>query len=245
MRTRYDDDLDRISRKYGKEIEVSITKAAVGTGMLVFSEYNRGRPYFITFRPILHQVSRLSDEELERYVEYDKRLEKTKFLVNVLKNQGVDVFDLETEISLCESKLMEGAFDIVDIYLEGLEPRIKGEFEKRGMKIPEYKPELLEEKEIERIVEEAEKEREKFLENFKKEISIEYLKETVEKIKKMIKEAKAKGIDTFTYEIDLERIPAEIKILEISKEVKGMQDLAFKLNNMEKEIEKLIKREKK
>jgi hypothetical protein len=240
FRTRYEDDLDRISRKYGKEVEVGIIKASVGTGMLVFSEYNRGRPYFISFRPILHQVSRLSDEELEKYISYDKKLEEIKFWIKVLKEKGVDTFDIETEFGLCESKLMEGAFDVVDIYLETLEPRVKAEFEKIGMKVPKYKPELVEEKEIKKVVEEAEKEREEFLKKFKEEISIDKLKEKVKEIEKLIKQAKSKGKDTFTYEIDLERIPAEIKILEISKEVKGMQDLAFKLAKMEEELKKLL-----
>jgi uncharacterized membrane protein/DNA polymerase III delta prime subunit len=240
FKTRYEDDLDRISRKYGKEVEVGIIKASVGTGMLVFSEYNRGRPYFISFRPILHQVSRLSDEELDKYVAYDKKLEEIKFWIKVLKEKGVDTFDIETEFGLCESKLMEGAFDVVDIYLETLEPRVKAEFEKIGMKVPEYNPELVEEKEIKKVVEEAEKEREEFLKKFKEEISIDKLKEKVKEIEKLIKQAKSKGKDTFTYEIDLERIPAEIKILEISKEVKGMQDLAFKLAKMEEELKKLL-----
>ncbi|MCS7123543.1 MAG: DUF87 domain-containing protein, partial [Candidatus Aenigmarchaeota archaeon] len=244
MRSRYEDDLDRISRKYGKEIELSVVKASVGTGMIVFSEYNRGRPYFVSFRPILHQVSRLSDEELEKYVSYDKRLEEVKFLINFLKKSGVDVFDLEIELGLCETKLMEGAFDVVDIYLESLEPRVKGEFKKRRIEIPEYKPELIEEKEIEKIVKKAEMEREKFLKKFKEKITIEYLNEMVKEVKELIKEAKNKGIDTFTYEIDLERIPTEIKIVEISKEVKGMQDIAFKLNNIKSELEKLIKEKK-
>jgi len=182
----------------------------------------------------------LSDEELEKYVAYDKKLEEIKFWIRVLKEKGVDTFDIETEFGLCESKLMEGAFDVVDIYLETLEPRIKAEFEKIGMKVPKYKPEMIEEKEIKKAIEEAEREREEFLKKFKEEISIEKIKEKMKKVQKLIKEAKLKGKDTFAYEIDLERIPAEIKILEISKEVKGMQDLIFKLSKMEEELKKLM-----
>ncbi len=244
MRTRYEDDLNRISRKYGKEIALSVIKAAVGTGMLVFSEYNRGRPYFVSFRPILHQVSRLSDEELEKYVKYDKRLEELKFLIRVLKERGVDVFDLETEFSLCETKLMEGAFDVIDIYLESLEPRVRGEFEKRGWKVPKYKVEFVEEKEIKKAVEKAERERKKFLKKFGKEVNLRTLEEKFKKLQALVKDAKAKGIDTFVYEVELERVPADLKILKATKEVKGMQDLAFKLERMESEIRKLLRKRK-
>jgi len=235
MRTRYEGDLDRIVRKYGKEIEQSIIKAAVGTGMIVFSEYNRGRPFFVSFRPILHQVSRLSDEELEKYVKYDKKLEEIKFLIEILKKHKVDTFDLEAEYNLCESKLMEGAFDIVDIYLESLEPRVKKEFEKRKIKIPKYKLELIEAKEIEKIVEEAKKEREKYKKGKEKSID-----ERIKELEELIEKARKKGIDTFIYEINLDRIKSDIKIAEMSKE--SVEDLIFRIDELEKEIRKELKK---
>ena len=46
------------------------------------AEYNRGRPYFINFRPILHSTRRLPDEELEKY-----DLIK-KYLLNSNENLG-------------------------------------------------------------------------------------------------------------------------------------------------------------
>jgi len=125
MRTRYEGDLERIRMKYGEEYVSGIVKASVGTGMLVYSEYNRGRPYFVEFRPILHQVTRLSDKELEEYDTRARKIEEMKKIVENAKRRGVDVFDVETELKLAESKLSQGEFEMVDIYLEGLEPRIR------------------------------------------------------------------------------------------------------------------------
>ncbi len=125
MRTRYEGDLQRIKMKYGEDYVSGIVKAGVGTGMIVYSEYNRGRPFFVEFRPLLHQVTRLTDRELEEYDRRSVRIEEMKRVIESAKKRGVDTFDLETEISLAEDKLMEGAFEMVDIYLEGLEPRIR------------------------------------------------------------------------------------------------------------------------
>ena len=138
MRTRYEGDLERIRMKYGENFVLSVVKASVGTGMFVFSEYNKGKPYFISFRPILHQVTRLSDKELEEYDKRDRKIEELKFYITKLKRSGVDVFDLETELKLAESKLAQGAFEVVDIYLEGIEPRIRKEFERHKIKIPKF-----------------------------------------------------------------------------------------------------------
>ncbi|MEM4680708.1 MAG: DUF87 domain-containing protein, partial [Nanopusillaceae archaeon] len=166
LRTRYEGDLKRIKMKYGDEFVTQIVRANIGVAMISNSEYNRGRPYFIKFRPILHQVTRLSDKELESYAKRDAEIEKLRFYVEVLKNNNVDTFDIETELNLAESKLMQGAFDIVDIYLEELIPRVKKEFEKRRIKMPEYKEVLIEKEDIENIVELAKKER-KDLESIK------------------------------------------------------------------------------
>ncbi|RLG18900.1 hypothetical protein DRN75_00320, partial [Nanoarchaeota archaeon] len=123
-RTRYEKDLERIARKYGEEIAKSVVKASVGTGMLVFSEYNKGRPYFIEFRPILHQVKRLSDEELDKYTLYDKRITKIRRKIKEMEKKGVDTFNLKIELELAESKLAKGQFDMVETFLNELEPKL-------------------------------------------------------------------------------------------------------------------------
>jgi hypothetical protein len=124
MWTRDEDELARIAERYGPDYMRSVMKAAVANGMMVNSDYNKGRPYFINFRPLLHQLSRLSDAELKEYQKYDERLEDVKFKLSKLKEKGVDIFDTEIEVKLAETKLEEGAFDMVSIYLDSVEPRI-------------------------------------------------------------------------------------------------------------------------
>ncbi|RLI90431.1 MAG: hypothetical protein DRO95_06220 [Candidatus Altiarchaeales archaeon] len=124
MRTRYEGDLNRIRMKYGENIMKSVLKAQVGTGMLQNSQYNHGRPYFITFRPLLHHPRRLSDKELDMYERYDMRIESLRNILDRAKKRGIDVFDLELELDLTLSNLKKGSFDIVDMYLESLEPRV-------------------------------------------------------------------------------------------------------------------------
>ncbi|MEM2878942.1 MAG: Ig-like domain-containing protein, partial [Candidatus Hadarchaeales archaeon] len=134
MWTRDEEELARITEKFGVEHMQSISKAPVGYGMIVNSDYNRGRPYYVNFRPILHQVSRLTPDELKRYYEADERVEDVKFKVRKLEEKGVDTFDVRVELDLAEKKLEEGAFDMVDLYLESLEPGVERLCEKHGLK---------------------------------------------------------------------------------------------------------------
>ncbi|MEM0480700.1 MAG: DUF87 domain-containing protein [Candidatus Aenigmatarchaeota archaeon] len=222
MRTRYEGDLERIKMKYGEEFVSSIVKANVGTGMIVNAEYNRGRPYFVSFRPILHQVTRLSDKELEEYDKRDRKIEELKFYLEVLKKHEVDVFDIETELKLAESKLMQGAFDIVDIYLEGIEPRIRKEFEKRKIKMPKYVEEVSKE-EIEKLIEKAKEEREKIAKEEK--VSYDKIVEEIKSIEELIKELRKEGKDTFDLEIEYERIKSKLKVYEKTKDEKLLEEI--------------------
>ncbi|OYT54415.1 MAG: hypothetical protein B6U72_02525 [Candidatus Altiarchaeales archaeon ex4484_2] len=125
LRTRYEGDLSQIKMKYGEAVMRSIVKARVGTGMLQNSHYNRGNPYFVTFRPLLHNPRRLSDKELELYEKYDLKIESLKLKVRRAKAMGVDVFDPELELGLALENLKKGSFQIVDMYLGDLEEDIK------------------------------------------------------------------------------------------------------------------------
>ncbi|MFC2154468.1 hypothetical protein ACFLRC_03175, partial [Candidatus Altiarchaeota archaeon] len=136
MRTRYERDLERIKMKYGEDILKSIIKANVGTGMIQNSQYNNGRPYFVSFRPIYHNISRLSDEEIENYDKYNNRLNQLFDLVDELKAQEIDIFDVELELKLSSDNLKKGAFDVVEMYLETLEPRVKELYEKNTGRKP-------------------------------------------------------------------------------------------------------------
>jgi len=132
MRTRYEGDLERIKMKYGEDILRSVVKSAVGTGMVQNAEYNKGRPYFVSFRPLLHNPHRLSDEELDNYDKFNKEITKLQDKLEILKKGGLDVFDLELELNLALDNVRKGSFDVVKMYLESLGPRIEDEFSKMG-----------------------------------------------------------------------------------------------------------------
>ena len=126
MRTKYEGDLERLKLKFGEDAARSIVKESIGSGMVQNSEYNNGQPYFVSFRPLLHNIVRLSDTELSQYEEYNTKVEKLEFEMEKLRSQGEDVLDLELEINLARDKVKKGAFNIVEIYLESLEQKIEG-----------------------------------------------------------------------------------------------------------------------
>jgi hypothetical protein len=232
MRTRYEGDLERIKMKYGENYVSSIVKANVGAGMVVFSEYNKGRPYFVQFRPILHQVTRLTEKELSEYTKRDRKIEELRFYLEYLKENGIDVFDLETELNLAESKLMQGAFDIVDIYLEGLIPSIKRVFNKNNLKIPKYTEELVKKEEIEKTIEKAKAEREKI--EKKEKISYEEVSKEFEDILELVKDLKEKGKDTFDIELEIEKMKASLKMYEKVKERSILEEIQKKIEEIKR-----------
>src|SRR3989344_3978969 len=86
-RTIEESDLERIKTKYGEEYLKSLVRAEVGVTMFQNAEYNRGKPYFINFRPILHNTRRLSDEELEKYNNYNDILDDLEYQIQQLEKE--------------------------------------------------------------------------------------------------------------------------------------------------------------
>jgi hypothetical protein len=136
--------------------------------MVVNPDYNRGRPYYVNFRPILHAVRRLSPEELDRYYQADDRVEEIKYKLKRLEEKGVDVFDLRIELGLATRKLEEAAFDMVAAYLDSLEPRVEDVCARHGLKGIKREIELRPEKEIKSAQLAAIKEREARLAKLKR-----------------------------------------------------------------------------
>jgi hypothetical protein len=167
MRTRDEADLNRIKTKYGEEFLQSLIKASVGVGMFVQSKYNKGKPYFVNFRPILHSTRRLSDEVLEQYNKYGETIEDIEFQIEQLEKEKVDTFDLKMELKLVKDKLMSGNFTVVDIYLEGLKPRVEKQWETIGKKPKKREIELVDTTKIDKSLEEAQKGRDEFEKNVK------------------------------------------------------------------------------
>lgn len=132
MRTRDEGDLERLKTKYGDSVLKSLVKSTVGTGMVQNGSYNHGKPFFVSFRPILHSVIRLTDEELEKYNKYNEEIEQLYYEFDQLEGFGKDVFDMRLELKLSLDKVKSGNFNMVEVYLEGLIPRVKKEWEKLG-----------------------------------------------------------------------------------------------------------------
>ncbi len=178
MKTRDEGDLERIKTKYGADHIKSLVKSPVGSGMFQNSAYNKGNPYFITFRPILHSTKRLNDEQLESFNKYNKILEDAEYQIEQLENEKVEIFDLKLELKLCYDKLKTTNFNLVDIYLEGLLPRLAKEFAKIGKTPKKRETTLVSEEELTRDLKIAEQEREKYV----KETKPKDQKEAAEKV---------------------------------------------------------------
>jgi hypothetical protein len=182
MRTRDEGDLGRIKIKYGEEFLQSLVKASVGVGMFVNTAYNKGKPYFINFRPILHNTRRLSDEELEKYNKYNEIIDDFESQIDQLEKEKVDIFDLKMELKLIKDKLMTGNFSVVDIYIEGLGPRLQKQWEKIGKKPKKIEKKLIDVSEIQKSVEEAKKARAVYEKEEEKKKKVEEKKEETENI---------------------------------------------------------------
>jgi hypothetical protein len=168
MRTRDEGDLERIRVKYGEEVLRSLVKATVGSGMVENPHYNRGKPYFVAFRPLLHSVQRLSDEEIEKYNEYNEKIDQLQFELDQLEKEGIDVFDLKLELKLATDKVKTGNFNMVQIYLDGLVPRIQKNWEKIGKKPQKLEKKVISDEELQEAITRARKAREQYETELKK-----------------------------------------------------------------------------
>ncbi len=169
MRTRDEGDLERIKVKYGGDILQSLVKASVGTGMLQNSAYNRGKPYFVTFRPIMHSVARLSDEEIESYNTYNEQIDQIQYELDQLEELKQDVFDLRLELKLALDKVKSGNFNMVKIYLDGLLPRLKKLWDKLGKTPKKLEIRMVSEEDLKAELEKAKQDRKEFVAQNKQE----------------------------------------------------------------------------
>lgn len=157
MRTRDEGDLERIRQKYGEDVLRSLVKATVGSGMVENPAYNRGQPYFVAFRPLKHSVERMTDEEIQKYNDYNEKMDDLFYSLEQLEALEVDVFDLKLELKLALDKVKAGNFNMVDVYLEGITPRIDKQWEKLGKKPKRFERELVDEAELQADIEKAKK----------------------------------------------------------------------------------------
>ncbi len=169
MKTRDENDLERIRIKHGQNIFRSMVKTKVGTGLVVNADYNRGEPYFVEFRPIKHDLMRLSEEEIQKYNEYNKKVDQIEYEIQQLEELKQDTFNLNLEMKLLVKKLKEGSFHVVDIYLEEIDTELEKTWKKIKKKPKQKQIRLIDKKEIEKEIKKAEEERKIFLAKQEKE----------------------------------------------------------------------------
>lgn len=191
FRTRYENDLKRIRMKYGSKYSQSVIREAIGTGMYVNAGYNKGLPYFVSFRPLKHNTFGLPAEELNKYTEYNKKLDDMRWKISQLKKAKVDVFDVEIELKLIDEKLSQGNFNMVDMYLESMKPNLDKIVKKHRRKIGRKKVETFTSKELKEILDRAKTMRKKYLKKAPKDL-VPVTKEAKEEMAKEVKKAKKK-----------------------------------------------------
>lgn len=163
MRTRDEGDLERIRQKYGEDVLRSLVKATVGSGMVENPAYNRGKPYFIAFKPLKHSTERMNDEEIEQYNDYNDKIDNLYYSLDQLEKEGIDVFDLKLELKLALDKVKSGNFNMVKIYLEGLTPRIDKNWQKLGKQPKQLERELVDLDALKEDMDKAKQERDKYV----------------------------------------------------------------------------------
>ncbi|MCD6381450.1 MAG: DUF853 family protein, partial [Candidatus Aenigmarchaeota archaeon] len=124
MHTKGLEDVDRVEKKFGKTYAERVLRLEVGVGMLQNPKYNKGRPYFINFRPLLHSPHKLPDKQLDLYIKYSKELTKIEEKIEKMKKRGIDTSDIELDLKLAKDKLKIGAFRMAEIYIETLKGRL-------------------------------------------------------------------------------------------------------------------------
>jgi len=234
MKTRDENDLERIRLKHGQDIFRSMVKTKVGTGLVVNSDYNKGEPYFIEFRPIKHDLMRLSEEEIQKYNKYNQQIEQIDYEIKQLEELKQDTFNLNLEMKLLMKKLKEGSFHVVDIYLDEIKSELEKLWKKTRKKPKKKQIKLIDKKEIEKEIKKAEEERKIYLSNKKNEI---------DKIKSQDSQSLQSQNTEFSQKTDLSKSlnfdnGASVQSLEeLFDSLSGMTDETFKKHVNEKKHE--------
>ena len=103
MRTRYEGDIHRVRERHGPKFSRLVPKLGTGIGMVECADYNKGQPYFVEFRPLLHSPRRLPQKELAKVVQRAKPVLSTeaKYLVShveQMRKSGRSEKDIRAEL---------------------------------------------------------------------------------------------------------------------------------------------------
>jgi len=237
MGTRYEGDLERINVKYGEDMLKSVVKEPIGTGMFVNAEYNSGRPYFVSFRPLLHSIKRLSNEELVKYEKYFTEIEDIEYQLSRFKKYGIDTLDLELEIKLAKDKVKSGQFQMADMYLESLRPEVAGHWKSLN-KSPEHIVRMkLNREEVDKAIDIAEIERAKFIKNNPaNDLSFG---EILSELNKKIEEKKKKGKDISKLKVKFSDYERRLKNFKGKLSMKDKEGIMKELDAFRKEVDLL------
>ena len=124
LNTKSMEDIKKIAHKYGENYSSKISRQGIGVALVQNAGYNNGKPWFIHIRPPVHDPHKISEEELDMYGKYSKRIDELENQVQKLEAMGKDVGNIKLELKLTKDKLKEGYFKMVEIYLSNLEKHI-------------------------------------------------------------------------------------------------------------------------
>ena len=126
LNTKSMEDIKKIAHKHGNIYSTKVTRQGIGVGMIQNPKYNDGKPYFVHFRPTLHDPHNLPKNELKKYMEYSERLDVFEFMITNAEENDKDVEDIKLEFKMTKNKLKEGKFKMVDMYLKSLSEKLSG-----------------------------------------------------------------------------------------------------------------------
>ncbi|MGC9310323.1 MAG: helicase HerA-like domain-containing protein, partial [Candidatus Aenigmatarchaeota archaeon] len=118
-------DIEKVKTKYGKRYAERIARMGVGAGLFQYPKYNNGKPFFVEFRPTKHDPHKITEQELELYKNYTKRLDEIAAKIAVLKEKGTYVENYEIDYKLALNKLKRGNFRMSEIYISSLEKSLE------------------------------------------------------------------------------------------------------------------------
>ncbi len=121
LNTKAIEDITRVKDKYGEEYAQRISRQGIGVGMVQNPKYNEGKPYFVNFRPTFHNPHKISNEEMDMYKEFAKRIKTIEDKILKMKKGGRDTSDVELDLKLANDKLKQGRFRMAKIYITSLE----------------------------------------------------------------------------------------------------------------------------
>lgn len=131
--TRYIGDLKRIKMIYGEDVLNRVANSSIGTAMIFTNgSLTNPEPYFVAFRPILHNKQKLTPKEIEWHNTQTRVIEDLEYQIVNLSKSGARVASLTSEISLLKENIKEQEFISVEAGLKAINKKIELYWESVG-----------------------------------------------------------------------------------------------------------------